>query len=198
MANHPIDQKASGERPMGRVAIWPELRKHLKKWVSVSEIAEASKQNKRTVSSYFQTLVAAGSMERRDDEQSRTAYYRLIKDHGFHAPRFNLKGEAVTQGVKTDNLWQSMRIKKTFTPREIAELSSNDTITVTRETARTYCHHLLQAGYLKCTKKSPNGVIDAHYRLIRDTGPQAPMVQRVKRVFDPNLGEVMPLVGAQS
>ena len=44
-------------------------------------------------------------------------------------------------------------------------------------------------------RKAVPGRSQAVYRLVRNTGPQPPMIQRVRQVFDPNTNTVHPLEG---
>ena len=39
---------------------------------------------------------------------------------------------------------------------------------------------------MRVTRKAKPGVNEAFYRLIRDTGPRAPVEKRVRAIYDPN------------
>jgi hypothetical protein len=85
-----------------------------------------------------------------------------------------------------------MRIVGEFKYRELAVQASTDSHPVKENEAKDYVHHLNKAGYLACVRPSQPGRA-ARYRMIptRYSGPQAPMVQRIKHVFDPNTGKVV-------
>ena len=65
-------------------------------------------------------------------------------------------------------------------------------------TAKEYCTMLTQAGYLKVLRKASPPKKPAVYKLVRNTGPQPPQIQRVKQVFDPNLDEVTYRAGGEA
>lgn len=192
MAGRKISEQRAQSPVAGRDAIWQAVRAAQAQPFTVSSIAGATGENKRTVSSYFHNLIAAGCMERRG---AAPYLYCLLKDFGVHAPQFNRKGAPVLTGMGQKNMWQSMRLTPRFTANDIAELSSNDLIDVSLRTVKDYIKHLLAAGYLRVVQKA-NGAKSqqAVYRLIRNTGPKAPMIQKIKRVFDQNLNKVMESV----
>jgi hypothetical protein len=85
------------------------------------------------------------------------------------------------------NMWQAMRGLVTFTPRDVASHASTPEQPVTHEDAQAYCRALFRAGYFKVVRKAVSGVREATYRLIRNTGPQAPRERRLTIVYDHNL-----------
>jgi len=96
----------------------------------------------------------------------------------------------VTQGGGVENMWRTIRILAEFTPRDIAAHATTDTVRVSEASARSYCGLLHRTGFLRVVYPSRPKKNPAVYRLIRNSGPKAPMIQRVKRVFDPNTNEV--------
>ena len=93
-------------------------------------------------------------------------------------------GTPVTQGQKRENLWQVMRILRRFTPRELAVSARTPECMVGVAEAAEYCRYLHLAGYL--TRRG--GLYQMHATSF--TGPRAPMIQRTRRVWDPNRNEV--------
>lgn len=88
-------------------------------------------------------------------------------------------------------MWNSMRGLVEFSPRDISAHSTTPDVRVTEWTAKSYCSMLLRAGYLRVLKKAePAAGRQAIYRLIRNSGPKPPQIQRIKQVFDPNTGVV--------
>ena len=183
----------SGRRPAdagtpGRQEIWTAMRA-LKRPFTTLDLADATGAARKTVHDYLGCLVAGNYVTHEPaPARGRAAVYELIKDTGFHAPRLRPDGTKVTQGVATEQMWRSMCILKKFTFRDLIESS---TVEITDWTAKSYCSMLLSTGYLRVLKKADpvKGKI-AQYALIRASGPKPPQVQRVKRVFDPNTGEV--------
>ena len=93
-------------------------------------------------------------------------------------------GDAVQQ------MWTSMRKIGSFTP---FDLKATCSVPVTAEDAATYCRTLLNAGYLRVVQKAVPPSRPAVYRLINQTGIQAPRLRRVSCIVDPNLGTTKPL-----
>lgn len=92
-----------------------------------------------------------------------------------------------------DNMWTSMRHLGVFTPTDIAAHSATEAVIVTGETASIYSRALLSAGYLRVVSKATPGVREARYRLIKNTGPSAPRIRRVRALVDMNTEAVMML-----
>ena len=175
-----------------RQLIWEALRKKVGEWQTVISLSEDLRVNRKTAMDYLDALEAAGMVERRrDDGHQGLAWVRLVQDGGYHAPRLRKDGSPVTQGVGVTNMWRSMRIVKIFTAPEIARLSTTGAVTVTETTAQSYIGILFATGFLAVVEKANPGVgRKASYRLVRNTGPKPPMIQRVKRVYDPNTRKV--------
>ena len=88
-------------------------------------------------------------------------------------------------------MWTSMRGLGEFNPRDIAAHSTTPDVRVSELTAKAYCAMLLKTGYLRVLKKAePMAGRQAIYRLIRNSGPKPPQIQRIKQVYDPNTGAV--------
>lgn len=178
MSRSRIDEVIAKGGMTPRQAIWNFLRQTKGNWVSIEDAYNATAQNRRTIGSFLNGLVAAKAMECRVREGMTYKFeYCLLKDFGAHAPRFNRLGQPVIQGMGQENIWQSMRMSDRFTARDIALLSSNDMITVKERTVKDYCKHLLAAGYLRVLRKARGGHSPAIYKLIQNTGPRPPMIQ---------------------
>ena len=195
-------------RPAGfldaREAAWAAMRE-LKQF-TMDDLERKTKEKNSTLGTYLGSLVKAGFVEivghdtRRLSTKDRfavknmkhPAIYRLIKDQGVEAPRLKRDGSPVTQGRGRENMWISIKILRDFDWHELAVESSIDDVTVAPCEARDYLQHLYKAGYLQLVRASKPGTA-ARYRLLpgKFTGPKPPMIQRVKQVFDPNLGQVV-------
>lgn len=185
--------RKSGRRPAdagtpGRQEIWEAIRRRTDTF-TVPELADLLGAPRKTVYDYLACLSAGGYVEHTPaTEPGQPAIYRMLRDTGHHAPRLRSDGSPVQQGKATEQLWRSMCILKQFTYRDLVETA---TIPIPEGTAKAYCRTLLATGYLKVLRKAePTKGQIALYSLIRQSGPKSPMVQRVKRVFDPNTGEV--------
>lgn len=109
----------------------------------------------------------------------------------------------VVPPVKSDptpegNMWRAMRRLPNFTPTDLAAHANAGGVEVTVDRARAYCRSLMDAGYLKVRETAIPGKRQARYQLIRNTGPQAPVVRRVSGVEDPNEAQFYPLGGRAS
>ena len=171
----------------GQQAIWDEIRKL--KGFTITDLWGVVDMKRGSIIDYVKRLIA-GEYVVRSNNFSTSSRYHLVKDAGVHAPRLTKEGKPVTQGGGTQNMWRTMRMLKQFSPRDLAVHSNTDTVSVTDLTARSYCSMLLKAGYLRVLQKAVPGKNQATYKFVRDTGPKAPQIQRVKQVYDPNLNEV--------
>ncbi|MDO5648840.1 hypothetical protein [Paracoccus sp. (in: a-proteobacteria)] len=179
----------AGRRPAdaptpGRQDIWEAIRA-AKPGFSAGDLAEVSGANRKTVEDYLRCLIPAGVIE-----HLPAGGFRLVDDRGVHAPRLNRQGQPVVQGAGVENMWRSMRMMAAFSSLDLAVHSSAGDVTVSESTAKSYCHMLLKTGFLRVEQKAVPGKRAAVYRLIRNTGPQPPQIQRIKRVYDPNTKQV--------
>ncbi|WP_353428726.1 hypothetical protein [Paracoccus denitrificans] len=188
MSRRPVDQIAQSRDAEGRQVIWEAIRAQNAEFVS-GDLFNDTWINRYTIRSYLNSLAAAGILEKIEHPdrvgQRDSVTWRLMKDEGFYAPRVNRKGERVTQGLGVEQMWRAMRIMKEFKAVDLALHATTDEIAVSIETAKSYCTMLLACGYLACIQKA-NAHRQATYRLVRNSGPLAPQIQRVKQVFDPN------------
>lgn len=205
MSNYPgqkpvdVQAKKAKGKPYGRQAVWEALRQHgvSGDWTSLSTLALAVRQNKRTVDDYCKALCAGGYAEGKKirakiEGHHNTTHnvYRLIRDTGVHAPRLNARGEAVI--TARDHMWRCMKMLDHFGPDELAVVSSTEDCMVAAADANKYCQCLHKAGYLLVIQPATTQC-KAEYKLRASmkTGPHAPMIQRTKVVFDPNLQRIM-------
>ncbi|AUZ85811.1 hypothetical protein [Methylophaga nitratireducenticrescens] len=149
--------------------------------------------NGETARDYVKRLEKAGYVERLEREQgvhSRIKWL-LIKDTGLNAPRLDKQGNAVPES-KRDQLWRAIKILNVFDAHSLVA-STDESCGITLIDAKDYIYHLHKAGYLQCVAPASNNGTSAKYRLLSgmNTGPKAPMVQRVKHVFDQNLNKVV-------
>ena len=205
----PTPGKGRGRKPVDLIAasnysspeiVWAAIRE-LKTFTAsdlIAFVARQRKVNDGTIKSYLARLAKGGYF---DIEHTairaacHTNRYTLIKDTGVDAPRLTKHGKPSTQGLSREQIWRAMRILGDFTYHDLQLTASTEKVPVKASEVRSYIKHLYAAGYLVETKPCVRGPSPkpATYRLLpsRYTGPKPPMVQRVKQVFDPNLGKVM-------
>jgi hypothetical protein len=80
-----------------------------------------------------------------------------------------------------------------FNSHTIADLSG-----AALSTVKHYCKFLEHAGYLTVIAKGKGGSAASTYRTVkgRITGPRAPMITRLKAVYDPNMHQIVWSEGA--
>lgn len=196
MSRKPADYTPANARMgHGQQAVWDEIRRLRDgaEGFTVADIGGVVEMHPTSIRDYLSRLVAAGYLKRISaGGLFTTDHYMLIRDGGVHAPRLRRDGSAVTQGAGTRCMWTSMRHLPNFDAAELVAHAPEGDASVSLATAKSYCTALLRAGYLRVVQKAnPAQHRLARYRLVRNTGPQPPQVQRVKQVFDANLGRVM-------
>ncbi len=146
---------------------------------------------KGRVRDYINGLVAAGYLKAWPAPGKATEY-ELVKDCGIEAPRVRKDGTEVTQGRGREQMWRTVKIIGDFTATDLANAASTPAFPVAESTAKDYCTMLAGAEYLATVRPGSPG-IPARYRLVQSrwTGPRAPMIQRLKQLYDPNTGEVV-------
>jgi hypothetical protein len=182
MALKPVDKRNGLD---SRQAAWEAMRRL--QTFTVRELRDETLLTMDSVRDYLRGLDAAGYVARMDADPAarfEAAVFRLIKDVGAEAPRVRRDGTPVTQGDGRKNMWEAMRILRTFTPRELAVAASMPDCLVKESSAADYALHLCRAGYLKNSGDGYMFLPGAY------TGPLAPQIQRTKRVWDPNKQEV--------
>jgi len=207
MARKPVDIIAAAARPEGRQVVWQAIRKL--RTFTVADLEHETRISEKTIRTYVRGLERADYLKKigKQERAEHVIYvstnfvasiYRLEKDVGIEAPRVTRGGQEVTQGRAREQMWRTMRVLRDFNFRDLAVQASIEEVMVDEENARNYIVHLHRAGYLHITQPSrpghkPGTGTPARYRLIpsKYSGPHAPQIQRVKQVFDPNVGRVV-------
>lgn len=177
-----------GKTPRQR--IWEKIRE-LKEFTAKELIGELPGNiHKTTTRTYVKSLFAGGYLRLKEFPFGES--YRLIRDNGVEAPRVRKDGTEVVQGRAQENLWQTLRrAKNPMTPAELAAMASTENIPVSPVAAGDYLKNLEKAGYLIRDKQKR-----VKLKAGKNTGPRAPMVQRIKQIYDPNLAQVVWSQGA--
>ncbi len=191
MPRKPTTSLAGGKSPRQRV--WEYIRAQVGEFTAAD--VTPGDVPKSTAREYLAGLVCAGYLAQVAVEKPRRGVknrYTLTRDNGIEAPRVRADGTEVTQGQGNEGMWGAIRVLDTFTARQIADLSG-----VSPATAKTYCMYLERAGYLEIAVIGKGGG-PSIYRSVktRISGPRAPMITRLKAVYDPNLHQVAWMQGA--
>lgn len=155
-----------------------------------------------TVRTFVKSLALAGYVKEdgvRDGmagPHAKTKLFVLMRNIGVEAPRIDKKGQPVTQGLATEQMWRHLRTHSDdVNSRELASFASTPKIVVSEVAAADYLRNLHLAGYLICTQRGIAGGgrrgRQARYKLRSNTGPKPPMVCRTDAIYDPNLDETV-------
>ena len=184
MSRKPVNKLRTDE---SRDAIWALIRE-VKDEFTVRSIQQETHLGRDTVNTYLTGLVNAGYLKITHANGGFTpTLYLLIKDVGVDAPRVRKDGSEVIQGQGRLQMWNTIRVLRDFSSRDLAFNASTDLCKVTESDAKHYVYYLHAAGYLVQSFASSPGV-QARYNLIANkwSGPKPPQIQRVRQVYDPN------------
>ncbi|MBK67898.1 MAG: hypothetical protein CMP22_07175 [Rickettsiales bacterium] len=206
MSGRPITTMLSLKKKglRGHEAIWEHILNNKSDAFTIRDIDQHTNGKTDSVRDYLKRLVKAGYVVELDEKVGKAKLYRLIKRQK-KAPRLSRDGVESTQGTARSNLWRTIKMIGAFTARDLAISASTKSFPITENYAADYVHFLSKAGYLKKLKGSKAGgnkgrsAKQAVYRLIpsKNTGPKAPMIQRIKSVYDPNLERVVWMKGME-
>lgn len=175
--------------PKNRKMIWAVIREL--KTFTIRNLEDRTKIAPRTITSYLQALEKAEIINKNVVYATgrgclRTNEYKLLKDLGVNAPVVNKSGSLIEDSHQS-RIWRAVRILKNFTLRDIVATASQDDDPVTMASAEQYLNFLKKAGYL--SKKNKEKVF--HLVLSMNKGIQAPQVQRIRQIYDPNIDKVV-------
>ena len=185
MSRQPVDQQST--QPRGSEHIWNVILGLSKEGpMTIADIVLQTNATKDTVREFVRRLEAGGYMER-DGEPSSLGRvrYRLARA-ARECPRLRRDGSECPP-TSRENMWRTMRMLDNWTVTDLAHIAWTEETPVKESDAADYVKHLAAAGYLRRS--------GARYRLVRNSGPKPPQVQRIKRVWDPNLKLVMMVCG---
>lgn len=182
--------RRSADHPSPRDRIWAEICKG--QTFSLRSVSDKLKLDRKTTSDYLRALHRADYITLvRAADSAVDSVYGVSDRVGGPAPRLRADGSEVEQGRGTESMWRAMGMLPRFTLRELVAVCNTGTVSVSEKTAASYIGHLIRAGYIRILHNGRGrGKEPSVYELVDRTGPRAPMIQRVKRVYDPNTGRV--------
>lgn len=197
MPRKPLHIEAAAPRPEGRQVIWAAIRK-LKTFCAPDLRSETAMPLDR-IRDYVLALQRGKYVRRigaeiREHREKRTVVmYELLRDVGVDAPRLRYDGSPVTQGRAREQMWRTMRVMRAFDARDLALTASTEEQPVRFLDARDYAANLAKAGYLVVVSPASNRRGLTMYQFVpsRYSGPLPPQVQRIKQVWDQNLGKAV-------
>ncbi|TCR70493.1 hypothetical protein [Bosea sp. BK604] len=180
----------------GRLAYWrimTGLQKHYGEFTSRIVVDIAGVGHRKTIENYLAFLLAENVVRVVSaGQRGATATHRYKIVNLGDAPPLR-RGDS-TLGQRQQALWTAIRSLGQFRSSELADAASTDTLVIARETASGYVQDLLRTGYLAVAGHAPERRQTQIYRLIRNSGPRAPIVMRPEKAcFDLNLMRVVNL-----
>jgi len=175
--------------PKNRKLVWKVIREL--KTFTLRDIENKVKVKNSTIFSYLKALEKAQILNKEVIYQKekgclRTNVYTLVKDMGAMAPVVNKNGCLVEDSHQA-RIWRAIRILKNFTLKDIVATASQDNDPVSLTTTDQYLNYLKKAGYL--IKKNNEKIF--HLNPVMNKGIQAPQIQRIKQIYDPNIDAVV-------
>ncbi len=186
---------AGGKSPRQRA--WEAIRIFSPECFTSEELSWKSRVDMGIVTEYIAALVAGGWLSISSvGGRGKANLYKLERDNGIEAPRVRKDGTAVAQGSVNEAMWGAICVLGEFTAQQVAQISGS-----APNTAKAYCRMLAKAGYLLVIdlgKGTGKGGKPTTWRAVksRNTGPRAPMITRLKAVYDPNIHKVVWMDGA--
>ncbi|MFH1796302.1 MAG: hypothetical protein ABIF45_17570 [Pseudomonadota bacterium] len=161
---------------------------------TIRQIVLRTNVSTRSVSQFVDRLRKAGIaalVETRVSvagQKSATACYRLTR-RPIDTPRLYPDGSERPED-DLQLLWRTMKMVKSFTPRELADQAGSDDRAVGLELTRQYVSRLCAVGIVAVTQPVRSRR-EARYRLVRNLGARAPRILTARVVFDPNAKQVI-------
>lgn len=165
------------EREHARQQIWDCIRE-LKVFIR-PDLRLVSEVNPFQVKDYISSLEKAGFIKV-INKRENFKVYKLVKDKGITAPRVRRDGTEPPMPIN-QKIWQAMKMLKKFGYKDI-EVAVPDT---TFQNVKNYVKAMEKAGFLK-RLKAGRYLFIAEAHIIK-----APIIRRVKEVYDPNTRKVM-------
>jgi hypothetical protein len=176
----------------GRDLVWDAMRDL--RTFTVDELCKRTGLKRGSVDDYVQALIKAGLVIRSGDRPSplgnagsfpRAEYSFAAQVVPLETPRVHRDGTIIPQSGR-QRMWRAMGILKEFSLRDLVATAGLPEAPIEITEAGYYCNWLARGGYLRSAASGRYLVIPAMRH-----GPRAPMIQRVRRLLDPNTGEIV-------
>lgn len=160
--------------------------------LTTAEMMERTGYSRRDVAKACVPLLERGWIDRLE----RGCF--VLSDEGRRARE---AGETITSGPRgpltqlarrpkrrtaRDKMWKAIRVSKKFDLARLEAMAG-----ASPEGARKFVAALAKAGYLSALRREPGDAPTSNgfkrWLLIRDTGPETPLIKADGRVWDPNL-----------
>lgn len=161
---------------------------------SVDDIFDFSNNRGREQISTFLAMCEKAQLINRTGEQNPRgmAFFRVAVRQSA-TPVFKRDGTLIADHMTARQaLWNAMRspfFRNGFTLLDISVHASTDTLKVAQRSSRLYISCLLRAEYLIVLQRGTSSK-PTIWRLIRNTGPEAPKLLKTETVYDPNAQKI--------
>lgn len=166
---------------------------------TVAQLRDAAVISQSSADNYLAAFRRRGLAEEVRRHEDGTRVYAITDQGARQVAPFEGEAPAAAapadRGSKQANMWRAIRGLPSFSPRDVAVHATAGGVVVSEREATAYCQMLARAGYLRTTRGAIPGKRLAIYRLIRNTGPHAPVERRVRAVWDENEGAFTHLPG---
>ena len=176
----------------GRDLIWDAMREA--RVFTVDELVKRTALKRGAVDDYVQALVKAGIVQKTGSRPTplgnagcfaRAEYTAVGVPLGLEAPRVRKNG-TLLPATGRQRMWRTMGILKEFSLRDLVATASLPEAPISPREAEYYCRWLAKGGYLRASAGGRYSVVP-----VMRHGPRAPLIQRVRRLLDPNTGEIV-------
>lgn len=164
------------DRANNQGKLWKIAKSHAE--FTVHELSAASHLSVDYVRAELRAWAEDGFVKQ-SGKRGRHVLWKVVEQTGTPATVVNPR-------TQEDRIWFAMRKGGTFNAMDLAMWSNSTEFPVSAEKAQAYCRILLKAGYLRCETKADGKGRLATYRLVRNTGPRAPVERRIRALWDPN------------
>lgn len=161
---------------------------------TVDDLCKRTGVKRGSVNDYVRALVKAGIVVRSGERPApqgnagsfpRTEYAVVGVAIPLEAPRVRKDGTLLPVPGR-QRMWRAMGILKEFSVRDLASTASLPEAGISHLEAEYYCKWLARGGYLRASGAGRYMAVPTMRR-----GPRAPQIQRIRRLLDPNTGEIM-------
>lgn len=130
-----------------------------------------------------------GHLERVDTRRNGRIVY-TCRTRAAKAPPISDKPTKVREVRQTaaGNMWTTARHLASFDAIDLAAHATTPDVMVHLAEAKLFAQMLFRGGYVRVVRKAGGGRL-ARYRLVRNTGPHAPVERRIRAIYDPNRSE---------
>lgn len=197
-----------------RDAIWSAIRNlkqfgylDIEQMVNVQTDEKLDRVSTETVRTYVKRLALGGYIKETEEikvsKDTNDRYFRkqweLVNDVGIDAPVLTKDGKTSESGKMTKKIWNSIKILKKFSWKDVAVMSSTEELPIKERYIREYLENLRKARYIRLIQKGDKSR-PSLYQFIpaKNSGPLAPMLRYKKEVFDQNIRAVVWAEGNES